>query len=170
MDKKVYALINEQIQKELYSAYLYFDISNYYKDATLDGFANWFYVQAQEEMSHAMLFKDYLLNNDEKVRLLTVDAPLGEYKDFSQPLDVALKHEKHVTSLINAIYATAQEAKDYRAMNFLNWFINEQMEEEKNASDLIQQYRLFGGDAKGLYSLDNELKARVYVPPSLVLD
>ena len=170
MDEKVYSLLNEQIQKELYSAYLYLDFSGYYEDEGLAGFANWFYVQAQEEMDHAMLMRTYLLNNDQKVKLLPVDAPKGGYKSFAEPLDESLAHEKYVTASISAIYDAALQAKDFRAVEFLNWFIKEQGEEEKNASDLIERFALFGSDAKGLYSLDQELATRVYAAPTLVLE
>lgn len=170
MDKTVYALLNEQIEKELYSAYLYLDMSNYYEAEGLSGFANWFYVQAQEEMSHAMLMRSYLLNNDERVTLLAVDAPQGEYKEYSQPLLEALRHEQFVTKSINAIYEAALGSKEYRTVEFLNWFIKEQGEEEKNAQDLIRKYELFGKEAKGLYALDQELAGRTYVAPSLTLD
>lgn len=170
MNEKVYSLINEQIEKELYSAYLYLDMSNYYSDKGLDGFANWFYIQAQEEVDHAMLFRTYLLNNDRAVKLLPLDAPQEKYSAFDQPLNKSLEHEKFVTSLIDKIYDAASEEKDFRTVEFLSWFIKEQGEEEKNASDLISKFSLFGNDAKGLYQLDQELGTRVYAPPSLTLD
>ena len=170
MDANVAKLMNEQVQKELYSAYLYLGMSNYYSEEGLEGFENWFYIQSQEEMDHAMLFRTFLLNNDEKLQLLAIQAPNSDYPDFAGPLKEALQHEKYVTDSINHIYKAAHELGDYRSMEFLNWFIKEQGEEEKNASDLIKKYELFGGDAKGLYQLDQELKARVYAPPSLVLD
>ena len=170
MDNNVSTLLNEQIQKELYSSYLYLDMSNYYSDEGLDGFANWFYIQAQEEMDHTMLFRTYLLNNGEKIKLLPIDAPTETYSDFSKPLEMSLAHEKYVTDSIHTIYEAALSAKDYRAIEFLNWFIKEQGEEEKNAGDLIKKYELFGKDAKGLYQLDQELKARVHSAPSLILD
>lgn len=170
MDKKVHSLLNEQVQKELYSAYLYLDMANYYNAEGLDGFSNWFYVQAQEEMSHAMLMRQYLLNNDQKVALLPVEVPQNGYENFGQPLAESLKHEQFVTASISAIYEAAMAVKDYRTTEFLNWFIKEQGEEEKNASDLIRKHELFGADAKGLYALDQELAARVYTAPSLVLD
>ena len=170
MDKNVYSLLNEQIQKEIYSAYLYLDMSDYYSDEGLEGFANWFYVQAQEEMDHAMLIRTYLLNNSQRIKLLPIDAPQGGYADFGKPLGDALAHEEFVTASIHTIYEAAEAAKDYRAAEFLDWFVKEQGEEEKNASDLIKKYELFGSDAKGLYALDQELAARTYAPPSLVLD
>jgi len=170
MDNKVKELLNEQIQKEIYSAYLYLDMANYYEDEGLSGFANWFYVQAQEEMDHAMLFRKYLLNNDEQIKLLSIEAPEAAYTDFGQPLAGALEHEKYVTASIGSIYEAALKVSDYRALEFLNWFIKEQGEEEKNATDLIRKYELFGSDPKGLYSLNEELAARVYAPATLILD
>lgn len=169
MNKNVSELLNDQINKEFYSAYLYLDMANFYSEKGLDGFSNWFEVQAKEEQSHAMLIYHYLHNNGEKVMLMAVGKPDKEYKDISEPLKAALEHEKYVTSLINNIYAAAQEDKDYRTTQFLDWFIKEQGEEEKNSSDLITKMELFGGDSKGLYMLNSELLTRVYSEPSLVL-
>lgn len=169
MDTKVASLINEQINKELYSAYLYLDFANYYASVGLDGFENWYKIQAQEEMDHAMLFYQYLHNNDEKVTLEAIAKPDIKLDDNMAPLKAGLEHEKYVTSLINNIYAAAFEVKDFRTMQLLDWFVKEQGEEEKNASDMISKYELFGSDAKGLYSLNSELAARVHSAPSLVL-
>jgi len=169
MNKQVASLMNEQINKELYSAYLYLDIANYYADVGLNGFENWFFVQAQEERDHAMLFRTYLLNNDEKITLTAVAEPGQVYADYLAPLKLTLAHEQTVTASINNIYSVAAEAKDFRAMQFLDWFVKEQGEVEKNATDLIRKFELFGGDAKGLYLLDQELGARVYAAPSLAL-
>ncbi len=167
---KVAELINEQINKEMYSAYLYLDMADYYEAEGLEGYANWYYIQAQEEMDHAMLFRKYLLNNGGVVVLDAIAKPDKTFTKFEDPLHASLEHEQYVTALINNIYAAAYEEKDFRTMEFLNWFVKEQGEEEKNASDMISKYDLFGHDAKSLYMLDNELKARVYTAPSLVLD
>ena len=167
MDQKVAALLNQQINKEFYSAYLYLDFANYYAAAGLDGFENWYKVQAQEERDHAMLFYQYLQNNGEKVTFEAIDKPDKELADNMAPLKAALEHEKYVTSLINEIYAAAFEVKDFRTMQLLDWFVKEQGEEEKNASDLVTKMELFGSDAKGLYMLNSELGARVYSAPSL---
>ncbi|QAT42776.1 ferritin [Aminipila luticellarii] len=167
---EVAKLLNEQVNKEFYSAYLYMDMANYYSDQNLNGFEHWFDVQTQEERDHAMLFRQYLLNNGEQVTLTEIAAPEGSYKDFKDPLTKALEHEQYVTASINTIYEAAYKERDFRTMQFLDWFVKEQGEEEKNADDNIKKFDLFGGDPKSLYMLDNEMKARVYAAPSLVLD
>ena len=169
MDKKVSELLNTQINKEFYSAYLYLDMANYYNAEGLDGFSNWFEVQAKEEMDHAMLMYQYMHNNDQKVTLEAIAKPDKVFANHTAPLEAALEHEKLVTSYINAIYDAAQKENDYRTLQFLDWFVKEQGEEEKNASDLIKKMELFGNDAKSLYMLNEDLKARVYTAPSLVL-
>lgn len=169
MDQKVAALLNDQINKEFYSAYLYLDIANYYNDQDLDGFANWYTIQAQEERDHAMLFLQYLQNNSVSVTLEAIDKPAHTYETPGDPLGVAADHERYVTSLINAIYDAAYSVKDFRTMQFLDWFVKEQGEEEKNADSLVKKYALYGDDPKSLYLLNQELAARVYSAPSLVL-
>ena len=169
MNAKVRDLLNQQINKELYSAYLYLDFSNYYEQRGLNGFANWYKIQAQEERDHAMLFYQYLQNNSEKVVLEAIAKPDKEFTCDMDPLKAGLEHEMYVTSLINDIYAAAYEVKDFRTMQFLDWFVKEQGEEETNANDLITKMELFGSDPKSLYMLNQELAARVYTAPSLVL-
>ena len=169
MDKKVHELLNQQINKEFYSAYLYLDFANYFKAKGLDGFANWYMVQAQEERDHAMLFYTYLQNENMPVTLEAIAKPDKEFKADTDVLKAGLEHEEYVTSLINNIYAAAYDVKDFRAMQFLDWFVKEQGEEETNANDLITKYELFGSDPRGLYLLNQELAARVYTAPSLVL-
>ena len=169
LSEKVIALLNQQVNKELYSAYLYLDISNHYDDLNLDGFANWYMIQAQEERDHAMLMYQYLHNNDIKVTLEAIAKPDKVLEGKEQPLEVTLEHEIYVTSLINAIYDAAYEDRDFRTMQFLDWFVKEQCEEEKNCRDMIAKMELFGDDAKSLYMLNNELAARTYAAPSLTL-
>lgn len=168
-NQKVSALLNEQINKEFYSAYLYLDMSNYFERRGLNGFANWYRIQAQEERDHAMLFYQYMQNND---LVVTLDAIAKPDKVFNCDMDVlqaGLAHEQLVTASINNIYEAAYAVKDFRTMQFLDWFVKEQGEEETNARDLITKYELFGNDAKGLYMLNQEMAARVYTAPSLVL-
>ena len=169
MDKKVAELLNDQINKELYSAYLYLDMANFYANKGLDGFANWYEIQAREEQDHAMLIYKYLHNNDQIVTLGAIAKPDKEFKALMDPLKAAHEHEQYVTSLINAIYAAAQEAHDYRTLQFLDWFVKEQGEEEMNSSSLITKMELFGDDARGLYLLNSELAGRTYSEPSLKL-
>ena len=169
LDKKVAELINGQINKEFYSAYLYLDFSVYYEEVGLDGFANWYMIQAQEERDHAVLMLQYLQNNGEKVTLEAIAKPDKELKDKLQVLELGLEHERYVTSLIHTIYEAAYSAKDFRTMQFLDWFVKEQGEEEKTAEDMIKKMRLFGDDAKSLYALNSEMAGRTYTAPSLTL-
>ncbi len=169
MDKKVRDLMNAQINAEFYSAYLYLDFANYFADAGLAGFQNWYMVQLQEERDHAMLMLKFLQLKGEHVDLEAIAKP---DKDLSSALDVlkmGLAHEQYVSQLINDIYAAAQEAKDFGTTQFLDWFVKEQVEEEDTAGSLIKKMELFGSDPRGLYLLDQELAARVYTAPSLVL-
>lgn len=166
MDAKVYELLNDQVNKEFYSAYLYLDMANYYTAQGLDGFANWFTVQAKEEQDHAIMFYNYLLDNNEKVVLEAIAKPDKTYSAFIEPLQESYRHEQYVTSLINGIYAAANGVNDFRTMKFLDYFVTEQGEEEKNASDLIGKMELYGDDKRSLYMLNSELAARTYTAPA----
>ena len=167
LNEKVSALLNQQVNKEFYSAYLYLDFSNYFEARGLDGFANWYKIQAQEERDHALLFYQYLHNNNETVTLEAIDKPDKVFTCDMDPLKAGLEHEEYVTSLINDIYAAAYEVKDFRTMQFLDWFVKEQGEEETNASDMVKNMQLFGSDPKGLYDLDREYQARTFVAPTM---
>ena len=169
MNANVHALLNQQINKEFYSAYLYLEFSNYFDAVGLDGFANWYMIQAQEERDHAMLFYTYLQNENQTVTLEAIAKPDKTFNCHMDVLKAGLEHEQYVTSLINDIYAAAYENKDFRTMQFLDWFVKEQGEEETNANDLITKMELFGSDPKSLYMLNQELAGRVYTAPSLVL-
>ena len=166
MDKKVYELLNDQINKELHSAYLYLSFADYYEEEGLSGYANYFEIQAQEERDHAMIFRNYLHENGEAVKLLAIDMPDKTFANFLEPLEAAMEHEKYVTSLINDIYSAAFAVNDYRTMKFLDWFIEEQGEEEDTAETMLTRMKLFGNDAKALYDLDQECAARVYTAPA----
>ena len=169
MNETVHRLLNEQINKEFYSAYLYLDFANYFKAKGLDGFANWYMIQAQEERDHAMLFYAYLQNESMPVTLEAIGKPDKTFTSHMSVLEAGLEHEKYVTSLIHDIYAAAYDSRDFRTMQFLDWFVKEQGEEETNATDMITKMELFGSDPKSLYMLNQELAARVYSAPSLVL-
>ena len=168
MNKKIYELINDQINKELYSAYLYVQIADFYADEGLDGYANYYMIQAAEERDHALIFRKYLLENGVRPQLLPIDQPDKTYKsgDFMSPLKDALEHEKYVTSLINNIVETAEKKQDYRAVQFLQWFVDEQMEEEDNANDMIAKMKVFGSDKSGLFALNKDYATRAYSTPS----
>lgn len=160
LNPTISALLNQQITKELHSAYIYLDISNYYDSHSLSGFTNWFDLQAQEELDHAKLFIAYLRDNGEKIVLETIEKPNQTFTDFKEPLTVALDHERYITKSINEIYGEAHKQGDFRTMQFLNWFVEEQLEEEKNAEELCDRFDLFGKDSKGLYMIDKELGNR----------
>lgn len=167
LSKKMVAALNEQINKELFSAYLYQEIANYYTDQNLNGFGHWFGVQVQEEMAHAGLFIKYLQAHNAKVTLTAIEDPTTEFADFGAPLKLTLEHEQSITAAIHELYALAVKDKDYMTQNMLQWFISEQFEEEQNANDLIARYELFGADLKALYSMNVDLGTRVFAPPSL---
>ena len=169
LNKKVAELLNTQVNKEFYSAYLYLHFANFYVEQGLNGFANWYQVQAQEERDHAMLFIQYMQNNDVPVTFEAIEKPSSGLGGNMDTLKEGLAHEQYVTGLIHNIYDAAYSVKDFRTMQFLDWFVKEQGEEETNANDLIKKMELFGSDPKSLYMLDQELAGRVYAAPSLVL-
>ena len=169
MNEKIAALLNEQINKEFYSAYLYLDMSNYYDELDLDGYANYYMVQAQEERDHALLFMKYMQSIGLKVTLEAIEKPDKTFTSVLDPLVIAAEHERYVTELINNIYHEAHQDKDYRTLKFLDWFVDEQREEEESADSMVNRYNLFGRDPRGLYLLDQEYAARTYAPPSLIL-
>ena len=169
MNDKIAFLLNQQINKELYSAYLYLDMSNFYDDMDLDGYANYYMIQAQEERDHALLFLKYMQSIGLKVTLEAIDKPDKVFSSVLDPLEIAAEHERYVSSLINDIYHECHEAHDYRTLKFLDWFVDEQREEEDNADSMVNRYKLFGNDPRGLYLLDQEYAGRVYTAPSLTL-
>ncbi|MCD7893304.1 MAG: ferritin [Erysipelotrichaceae bacterium] len=168
LSEKVGNLLNDQINKEMYSAYLYLDFANFYERKGLDGYANWYDIQAKEEMDHAIGILRYLQDNDYVVTLSAIAKPDKELVNLDDPLKYGLEHEKYVTSLIHNIYGAAYEEKDFRTMKFLDWYVDEQGEEEVNANDLLTKFELFGHDPQSLYSLDSELATRTYTQASIL--
>lgn len=160
LDKKVAGLLNDQINKEFFSAYLYLEMDNYFRKRGLDGFAHWYQVQAREECDHAMKIYQYLQDEEEMVELKAIEAPREQFTCDMDVLRKALAHEEYVTESINNIVSTAFDLHDYRTMQFLDWFVEEQTEEEVNARDMINKLCLYGEDAKGLYLLNHELSKR----------
>ena len=169
LNKRVKDLIIDQVNKELYSAYLYLDFANYYDANHLDGFVNWYTIQAKEEMDHAMLFYKYLHKNDEHVVLSAIGKPDKEFTDYLGPVKAGLEHEKYVTSLIENINRVANECNDKETMRILKWFLDEQEEEEENAGDLIAKTEFALENPNGIPVLNNELKKRKYKAPTLKL-
>ncbi len=169
LHKKIVELLNAQVNREFYSSYLYLDMSNYFYDNSLNGFGNWFGVQTQEEYAHAMLFLKYLQNNGERVVLEAIAKPDIEFSSVKHALEETYKHELYISQSINDIYGVAYDVKDFKTMQFLDWFVKEQGEEEKNVDELCKRFELFGNDSRGLYMLDSEMAARTFVAPSLVI-
>lgn len=167
INEKVGKVLNDQVNKELYSSYLYLSMSAYFSDLGLLGFANWMRIQAQEELAHAMLIYDFLIDRGEKVILASVDTPPNTWNSTLDVMDEVLKHEVYVTGLINNIVTVAEEVKDRATMSYMNWFVDEQVEEEANAQDIISKLKLIGDDKSALYLLDKDLSARVFVQPQI---
>ncbi|MBJ6751071.1 ferritin [Geomonas anaerohicana] len=165
LTEKLCAALNKQLNNELYSAYLYLSMSSYASSIGLKGSANWFMVQYQEEMVHAMKFYNYINSRGEHVKLQAIDAPPAEFKSLLDMFEQTLKHELTITSSINELTDLALSEKDHATNIFLQWFVTEQIEEEENDRDIIGKLKLIGDNGQGLLMLDNELAARVFVPP-----
>ena len=166
MNKKVVEAITEQVNKELYSAYLYMAMEQYLEDQDMSGMASWMYQQALEEQFHARKMMKYLNSRGQKVVLKQVDEPKIEWASVKEVFDDVLEHEQFVTNSINDIQSVAVEVKDYATMNFLQWFIDEQVEEEEAATDLIKQLKLIGDNGYGLLMLDKEMAQRTFTEPT----
>ena len=157
MNTKVKELLNQQVTNELESAYLYLEFSNFFDSKNLDGYANYYKVQAKEEIDHAMLIYNYLQNANESIKLMVIKAPSDEYKSIEDILDVGLKAEQNVTQMINTIYEASIKYSDFASKIFLQWFIDEQVEEETNAQKMIDDYAMFKNN---LFELDKKYLER----------
>lgn len=160
MNKAVLDAMNAQITHEMYSAYLYLSMSAYFESANLPGFAHWMHVQFEEEQSHALKFYEYILDRGNKVELGAIAKPQVDFKSPVEVFELTLAHEKKVTSLIHGIYDIAAAEKDVASQIFLQWFITEQVEEEKNASDILDMLQKIGSSVGSLYQLDHRLGKR----------
>jgi len=165
MNKRVEEAINRQINAEFYSAFLYLSMESYFQAEGLPGFGNWMRVQFQEEQFHALKFYDFIHERGGKVVLAPLEGPQTQWKDAVDVFETTQKHEQHVTSLINDLMTVAIEERDYATVNFLQWFVNEQVEEEANDARILDQLRMVYGNGHGLLMLDRELATRVFVPP-----
>ena len=165
LSKKMEEALNGQINKEMYSAYLYMSMSAHSTNVGLPGFANWFMVQYHEEMEHAMKIYDYVNDQGGKVKLKAIDEPLSTFKDVMDMFQKTLKHEQFITKSINELVDLAIKEKDHATQIFLQWFVTEQIEEEGNDNDIIAKLKLAGDKGNGLFIIDKEIGARVYNPP-----
>ena len=166
ISQKLHAAVNAQINAELWSAYLYLAMSLDAEAKGYKGFANWFYSQFQEEQAHARIFMNYLNSQDAKVELLPIEAVPSTWDTVLDMFKQTLEHEKKVTSLIHNLASIATDDKDFASINRLVWFIDEQVEEEESARDMITAVEAVEGNKYGMYMLDKEQAARVYNVPS----
>ena len=166
LNKKLEDAFNKQINAAFWSAYLYLSMSLNFENAGLSGIANWYKIQFQEEQAHAQIFMDYVNKRGGRVELQPIEAVPTKWESPLNAFEETLKHEKVVTSLINDLFALAEEVRDYASRDRLLWFVTEQVEEEDNANQIIEKLRLIGNDGMGLYMLDQELGSRTYTTPS----
>lgn len=160
LSSKMQEKLNEQIKNEFHSAYVYLSMAAYFEDTNLPGFGSWMRIQAQEEATHAMKLFEHLLDRNAAVKLQPIPAPPHTFKSPIGVFEQALHHEQAVTASINELYATAMQEQDFASRVFLDWFVNEQVEEEKNAMLVVEQLRMVGEDRPGLLMLDREYGQR----------
>ena len=166
LSKKLEDAINKQINKELYSAYFYLGMSAYCNSVDLDGFANFYYVQYQEETFHAMKLYNYVLERSGNIVLSQIDTPPQNFKSALDVCEQTYEHEKLVTKSINDLMDIAIKENDHATSSFLKWYVDEQVEEEATISKLVNRMKLVGDNVGGLFIIDQELKARVFTPPT----
>lgn len=160
MNKNVYKAFNDQVQAEFYSAYMYLQMSMDMEAKNFKGMASWLYKQYEEEREHALKLVKFMQDRGEKPEMLQVDAPAADYGTPLQLFKKVLEHEKYVTSRIHAMYEVALAEKDYAAQSHLQWFIDEQVEEEANASEIVAKLEMVGDHVGGLFIIDGQLGAR----------
>ncbi len=165
LTKNLEKAINEQINKELYSAYFYLGMSAYCNSVDLDGFANFFYVQYQEETFHAMKLYNYVLERGGNIKLAKIDEPPQDFKSALDVCEKTLEHEQYVTKSINNLMDISIKENDHATTSFLKWYVDEQVEEEATITKLVNRMKLVGDNVGGLFIVDQELKARVFTPP-----
>jgi len=165
IDQKMEDALNEQINWELYSSYLYLSMSAYFESVNLKGFSNWMRVQSMEELTHFKRFYDYLLNRGGRVKMKEIPAPPVEWKSPVNVFEEVLKHETEVSRRINTLIDLASELKDHATVSFLKWFVDEQVEEEASTHDIIESLKLTSDNPSGLFMIDRELNQRTFVPP-----
>ena len=163
---KVVDAINAQINAELYSGYMYLSMSAYCSDTGIPGAANWLRVQAMEEYTHADRLYRYLISRSARVTLTAIEGPPTEWKSLQHVFEATLEHEQKVTAMIDGLVNLASEEKDHATESFLQWFVDEQVEEEGSAQEVLDKVKLAGGPGPGLFMVDAELGRRVFTPPA----
>ncbi|MCK4605773.1 MAG: ferritin [candidate division Zixibacteria bacterium] len=166
ISRKMQDAMNDQVAAEFYSAHLYLSMSAYLESIDLPGFANWMRIQYQEEVSHGMKMFDYVIERDGRVLVKAIDAPLSEWKSVVSVFEAVYEHEQKVTGLINNLVDIALSEKDHASHIFLQWFVNEQVEEESTAKGIVRQLTMLGDSKAGLFQVDRELAQRVFTPPA----
>jgi ferritin len=168
ISKKMEEALNEQVNAELYSAYLYLSMESYFKSLNLNGFANWMRVQTQEELMHAMKIYDFVNERGGRIILKAIEGPETEWDSPLAVFEAVYVHEQKVTGLINDLVDLAIKEKDHATNTFLQWFVNEQVEEESSADEVVQQLKMMENAPGGMFMLDRELGQRVFTPPAAV--
>ena len=164
LNEKVKELLNEQINKEFHSGYLYLSMSAYLDEIGLHGFANWTKIKAKNEIDHGMTLYEYLLDRNAKINLKSIEINVPNYESPLQVFENILEHEKCITKSINKIAYLSIEECDLATRNFINWYITEQVEEEKTSLDIVTKLKLFGTEKASLYLLDKEMSEFKYKP------
>ena len=164
--EKIREALNQQLNAELFSSYLYLSMAAYFESINLKGFANWMRVQTQEELVHAMKFYDFIIERGGKAILSPIEGPPTEWESPLAVFEHAYKHEQKVTGLINNLVDLSNAEQDHATNNFLQWFVAEQVEEEASADEVVQKIKLMGDASGGLFMIDQELAQRVFTPPS----
>lgn len=166
INKKVEDILNAQINKEFYSAYLYLAMSAYFDEIGLKGFSHWTKIQAKEEVDHGMILFDYIIERDGNVDLTQIEAPAKRFENPLQTFEMILEHERLVTESIRCVAELSEDECDMATRHFINWYISEQVEEEAIVLDVIKKIKMFGTESSILYHIDKELGERQYVPHS----
>jgi len=166
LGKKMEVALSGQVNAEMYSAYLYLSMESYFKSLNLNGFANWMRAQTQEEMMHAMKFYDFINERGGRVALKPIEAPPAQWDSPLAVFEATLEHEQKVTGLINELVYLAREEKDNASETFLQWFVNEQVEEEDNVGTVLARLKLIKDSPQPLYMMDKEMAQRVFTPPA----
>ena len=163
LKEKMLNALNEQINAEQYSALLYLSMSSWFHDKGLPGFANWMYIQYQEEFTHANKLFRYVVGRGEKPVLKAIEQVPVDWNDIIDIFEATLEHEQHVTSLINDLVDIAVQVKDHATQSFLQWFVDEQVEEEANVTEILDNLKLINGQGNGIFMLDREMRSRTFV-------